>query len=231
MNQRTLPTAKPQGRPRVAGLMPQDFSTAAVVVCRDLSSCLCWYLEPVLSTLRPWIYHYLSRQGAALQNKLLLSESASERRCLFMFMQRQQQQHDGDTMSSKTANNTTPHRPQIWNITGRKIGSQVVLVTPGNMDKSVDRKIRVLGVWYVLLAGLEDVETQRRGFCFVVATNTFKFGQVRHSPQTRCGFQLFPTIGPADLLCFDASSMLCGYANSYLHHCCRHTRGLGSWWH
>ncbi|CAM9709333.1 unnamed protein product [Pylaiella littoralis] len=45
-------------------------------------------------------------------------------------------------------------------------------------DNKLDRKIRILAVWYVLLAGLEDVETPRRGFCFVAAINSFEFGQV-----------------------------------------------------
>ena len=56
---------------------------------------------------------------------------------------------------------------------------QVVLVNTGNADKSLDRKVRVRAVWYVLLAALEDVETQRRGFCFVVTLKTAKITQVR----------------------------------------------------
>lgn len=54
-----------------------------------------------------------------------------------------------------------------------------MLVVPGNMNTKVDRKKRVLAVWYVLLAALEDVETQRRGFCFVGFNKTFKYRQVK----------------------------------------------------
>ena len=54
----------------------------------------------------------------------------------------------------------------------------MVLVNTGNSDKSLDRKLRVRAVWYVLLAALEDVETQRRGFCFVVTLKTAKIAQV-----------------------------------------------------
>lgn len=57
-------------------------------------------------------------------------------------------------------------------------GRQVVLVNTGNSDKSLDRKLRVRAVWYVLLAALEDVETQRRGFCFVVTLKTARITQV-----------------------------------------------------
>ena len=63
--------------------------------------------------------------------------------------------------------------PWSWNC------MQVVLVNTGNADKSLDRKVRVRAVWYVLLAALEDVETQRRGFCFVVTLKTAKITQVR----------------------------------------------------
>ena len=52
-------------------------------------------------------------------------------------------------------------------------------MNPGNMNKKLDRKLRALAVWYVMLAALEDVETQRRGFCFVVNPKTLKIGQVR----------------------------------------------------
>lgn len=55
---------------------------------------------------------------------------------------------------------------------------QVVFVNPGNTDMSLDRKQRVRAMWYVILAGLEDVETQRRGCCFVVSQKTSKFSQV-----------------------------------------------------
>lgn len=48
----------------------------------------------------------------------------------------------------------------------------------GQADKSLDRTRRVLAVWYVLLAALEEVETQRRGFCFIVTLKTAKITQV-----------------------------------------------------
>ncbi|CAN0071101.1 unnamed protein product, partial [Ectocarpus fasciculatus] len=56
-------------------------------------------------------------------------------------------------------------------------GRQVVLVNTGQADKSLDRKVRVRAVWYVLLAALEDVETQRKGFCFVVTLKTARISQ------------------------------------------------------
>lgn len=52
-------------------------------------------------------------------------------------------------------------------------------MTPAEMNKKLDRKRRVLAVWYVLLAAVEDVETQRRGFCCLVNTKTVKLSQVR----------------------------------------------------
>ncbi|CAM9709265.1 unnamed protein product [Pylaiella littoralis] len=55
---------------------------------------------------------------------------------------------------------------------------QVVVVNTGKADKSLDRKVRVLAIWYILLAALEDVETQRRGFCFVVNLKESKISQV-----------------------------------------------------
>lgn len=55
---------------------------------------------------------------------------------------------------------------------------QVVLVNTGKADKTLDRKVRVRAVWYVLLAALEDVETQRRGFCFLVTLKTARITQV-----------------------------------------------------
>ncbi|CAM9113553.1 unnamed protein product [Ectocarpus sp. 6 AP-2014] len=57
-------------------------------------------------------------------------------------------------------------------------GRQVVLVNTGQADKTLDRKMRVRAVWYVLLAALEDVETQRKGFCFVVTLKTARISQV-----------------------------------------------------
>lgn len=103
------------------------------------------------------------------------------------------------------------------------------------MDKKVDRKIRILAVWYVLLAGLENVETQRRGFCFVAATKTFKFGQVQHSlwRTNSCGFQLFYR----DRLLFSCRIRVhtvvrggkhkrCGFTNTHLHNG-RYTKGWG----
>lgn len=55
---------------------------------------------------------------------------------------------------------------------------QVVLVDTGQADKSLDRTLRVLAVWYVLLAALEDVETQRKGFCFIVNLKASRISQV-----------------------------------------------------
>eukprot|EP00752_Nemacystus_decipiens_P008831 g7882.t1 len=57
-------------------------------------------------------------------------------------------------------------------------GRHVVVVNTGQADKSLDRTVRVLAVWYVLLAALEDVETQRKGFCFVVNLKTSRISQV-----------------------------------------------------
>lgn len=57
--------------------------------------------------------------------------------------------------------------------------SQVTLTNPTNMNKKLDRKRRVLAMWYVLLAAVEDVETQRRGFCCLVNTKTVKISQVK----------------------------------------------------
>ena len=51
-------------------------------------------------------------------------------------------------------------------------------MVPGNVNTKLDRKQRVLAMWYVLLAALENVETQRRGFCFVGSNKTFKYRQV-----------------------------------------------------
>ena len=47
-----------------------------------------------------------------------------------------------------------------------------------NATRSLDDKLRVLAVWYVLLAALEDVETQRRGVCFLTSLKTVKLSQV-----------------------------------------------------
>lgn len=55
-------------------------------------------------------------------------------------------------------------------------------MNPGNMNTKLGRKLRAMAVWYVLLAGLEDVETQRRGFCFVVNPKTVKISQVKTQP-------------------------------------------------
>ncbi|CAM9142154.1 unnamed protein product [Scytosiphon promiscuus] len=57
-------------------------------------------------------------------------------------------------------------------------GRQVVVVNTGQANKSLDRKLRVRAVWYILLAALEDVETQRRGFCFVVSLKTARISQL-----------------------------------------------------
>ncbi|CAN0243844.1 unnamed protein product [Ectocarpus fasciculatus] len=55
--------------------------------------------------------------------------------------------------------------PGTRDIEGRQ--ARVVMIVSTNMDKTLERRLRLLSVWYVLLAALEDVETQRRGFCFV----------------------------------------------------------------
>lgn len=52
----------------------------------------------------------------------------------------------------------------------------------GNMNKKIDKNERVVAVWYVLLAALEDVETQRRGFCFLVNPKTATIRQVKVQP-------------------------------------------------
>lgn len=61
------------------------------------------------------------------------------------------------------------------------------MVNTGNADKSVDKKKRVLAVWYVLLAALEDVETQRKGLCFVITLKTAKLKQVLHEKSLHRG--------------------------------------------
>ena len=52
-------------------------------------------------------------------------------------------------------------------------------MSPGKVNTKIDRKLRAVAVWYVLLAALEDVETQRRGFCFLVNPKTVSIRQVR----------------------------------------------------
>ena len=54
----------------------------------------------------------------------------------------------------------------------------MVLVNAANATRSLDDKLRVLAVWYVLLAALDDVETQRRGVCFLTSLKTVKLSQV-----------------------------------------------------
>lgn len=62
--------------------------------------------------------------------------------------------------------------------------SQVVFLDVGNKDKSLCKHERIRAVWYVLLAALEDVETQRRGVCFVVSLKKAKLSRViSHSGQ------------------------------------------------
>ncbi|CAM9094834.1 unnamed protein product, partial [Hapterophycus canaliculatus] len=56
-------------------------------------------------------------------------------------------------------------------------GRQVLMLNAGNFDKKVPRNIRVLAMWYVVLAALEDVETQRRGLCFVASHKTLTLRQ------------------------------------------------------
>lgn len=178
------------------------------------------YLESVLSSLRPWM-HSLSRQGQHCRTNSYSRKRAS----VGGFSCEYHGNDNTTTIPPAVKQQTTQPRIDLkpfGPLSRKRVeknGSQVVLVTPSNMDKSVDRKIRVLGVWYVLLAGLGDTETQRRGFCFVVATNAFKFGQVRHTAPVADESVFFfpilyivPTIGPAELLCFEASPMLCGYA-------------------
>eukprot|EP00752_Nemacystus_decipiens_P009047 g8078.t1 len=57
-------------------------------------------------------------------------------------------------------------------------GRQVILTTPAKMNKKLDRKQRVLAVWYVLLAAVQDVETQKRGFCCLVNGKAVKISQL-----------------------------------------------------
>lgn len=52
-------------------------------------------------------------------------------------------------------------------------------MNPGNMNTKIDKNERAVAVWYVLLAALEDVETQRRGFCFLVNPKTLTIRQVK----------------------------------------------------
>lgn len=63
-------------------------------------------------------------------------------------------------------------------ISSNRSAPQVVVVNTGQANKSLDRKLRVRAVWYILLAALEDVETQRKGFCFVVSLKTARISQV-----------------------------------------------------
>lgn len=58
-------------------------------------------------------------------------------------------------------------------------------------------------MWYILLAALEDVETQRRGFCFVVSLKTARISQV-------CVFVFFIAF-----VCPDAISDGAGAADAY----------------
>ena len=51
-------------------------------------------------------------------------------------------------------------------------------MNPGKMNTKIDRKLRVMAVCYVLLAALEDIETQRRGFCILVNPKTVTIRQV-----------------------------------------------------
>lgn len=55
---------------------------------------------------------------------------------------------------------------------------QVVYIDTAKSDVSVDRAQRIKAVWYVMLSALEDVETQRRGFCFVVNFKNAQLSQV-----------------------------------------------------
>lgn len=52
-------------------------------------------------------------------------------------------------------------------------------MNPGSMNTKIDKKERAVAVWYVLLAALEDVETQKRGFCFLVNPKTLTIRQVK----------------------------------------------------
>lgn len=58
-------------------------------------------------------------------------------------------------------------------------------MSPGNMNTKLDRKLRARAVWYILLAALEDLETQRRGFCFLVNPKTLKIRQVNESQDSQ----------------------------------------------
>lgn len=53
-----------------------------------------------------------------------------------------------------------------------------MLADVGNGGKTLDRAERVRAVWYMLLAALEDVETQRRGICFIALLQRGKFATV-----------------------------------------------------
>lgn len=58
-------------------------------------------------------------------------------------------------------------------------GYQVIFIDTSKSDTSVDRTERVIALWYVMLTALQDVETQRRGVCFIVSFKNAKLSQVR----------------------------------------------------
>ncbi|CAM9758928.1 unnamed protein product [Choristocarpus tenellus] len=66
------------------------------------------------------------------------------------------------------------HRPPFLALTV----VQVVFVDVGARDQRYDVKENVRAVWYVMLAALEDVETQRRGVCIISSMKTVKPAQV-----------------------------------------------------
>lgn len=53
-----------------------------------------------------------------------------------------------------------------------------MLIDVRNNDKSLDLRERVRAVWYVMLAALEDVETQRKGVCMLASLKTARITQV-----------------------------------------------------
>lgn len=59
------------------------------------------------------------------------------------------------------------------------IRQQVVFIDCANADLSVDRIERIKAMWYVMLTAVQDIETQRRGFCFIVTFKNAKLSQAR----------------------------------------------------
>lgn len=68
---------------------------------------------------------------------------------------------------------------------------QVVLVDPGNKDKSLSKAERVRAFWYVMLVALEDEETQRRGVCILVSLKRAKLSLVSDEVERVYSFTIF----------------------------------------